>query len=263
MKKITSNGVYSRAEVYDVLFGWDRSAEFLFVDSVFQLHGLNPGDRLLELACGTGVCSLHLEVLGWVMEGLDLSTSMVEAFNRRAREQGRGMVGHEGDMTNFRLKKSFDGAYCPLGSIGLLSDDRSMLGHFNAVGKAVRPGGLYLVDLGLNPNGTAPLDLDEVNWLMEGKSWNVHAVGGKVLLEDSDGKILEELEWEGVPLEFESSHFFRLIKESEVWEVVASYPEAEFSEEGISLFDPSIEGLNGDEDRAMILLKRKEFSYGK
>jgi len=262
LKKSGTSGVYSRAEVYDVLFGWDRSAEFLFVDSLFQSYGLNLGDRILEVACGTGTCSVHLETLGWKPEGIDLSPAMIKAYNLRAKEQGRLMKGHVADMRNFGLDTKFKGAYCPLGSIGLLGDDGSMMSHFESMGRAMERNGLYLVDVGLNPEGTAPLDLGQVDWFMEGPSWDVHAVDGKVFLEDHQGHRLEELKWEGVPLEYEPSHFLSLIESSGVWEVLGIYPEADSSEEGISLFDPKNEGLSGEEDRAMIMLKKKETSNG-
>jgi len=257
VKKISSKGVYSRADIYDILFGWDRSAEFLFVDGVFQRWGLSLGDRLLEVACGTGVCSRHLEILGWEMEGLDLSPAMVEAFNRRSRTAGLRMVAHLGDMTKFRLATTFDGAYCPLGSIGLLGEDERVLGHLKAMASALRPEGLYLIDLGLNEKGTSPQDLSQVDWLKDGPKWSVHAVGGRVLVESHGGEVLESLEWESIPLEYEPAHFFSLVDRDKDWEVLACYPEADATEEGISLFDLSVEGLEGDEDRAMVLLKRK------
>lgn len=258
MREISAKGVYSRADIYDILFGWDRSPEFLFVDSIFQLNGVHPGEKVLELACGTGTCSFNLESLGWQMEGLDLSISMVQAYNERAKEMGRTMVAHQGDMTNFQLDSVFSAAYCPLGSIGLLGEDDRVVAHLKATGEAVKAGGLYLIDLGLNPRGTAPLDLAQVDWLMEGEHLVVHATQGKVRVENNKGQLLEELEWEGVPLEFESSHFLKLIEESGDWELLSIYPESEKSEDGISLFDPSTEGLEGNEDRAMVLLKRKE-----
>ena len=108
--------IYDHPHYYDILFGWDRSAEALFLDALFQIHGLHIGDHLLEVACGTGQVGLKLARFGWTVTGLDLRESMLRFFSAKAEAENLDIKMHCGDMTDFRLDKLADGAFCPVGS---------------------------------------------------------------------------------------------------------------------------------------------------
>ena len=249
-------GFYAQPQYYDILFGWDRSPEFLFVDAVFQKHGLEVGAQILEVACGTGVASLNLQALGWSMCGLDISETMIKAFKHRCRKAGRNIPSLCADMTDFTVNQPFDGAYCPLGSIGLLPGDEAMLKHLTTMGKNIVPGGLYLIDLGLNLEETAPCDIMAIDWGREHDGILVEAVEGRVRVDDSQTDFYGSFEWEDIPLEYYWPHFESLVERSKLFEIEAFYPEAGTSDEGISLFELETEGYNGTCDRAMVLLRR-------
>jgi SAM-dependent methyltransferase len=251
-----NEGFYAQPMYYDILFGWDRSPEILFVDSVFQKHGLEVGAKILEVACGTGVAAIQLQALGWSTSGLDISQTMIRSFKERCRKIGRVIPALCADMTEFEVEDAFDGAYCPLGSIGLLSNDEAMLKHLVTMGKNIVPGGLYLVDLGLNPTATAPCDLMAIEWVREHDGILVEAIDGRVRVDDPHREFYGSFEWEDVPLEYFWPHFESLVEGSKVFEIEAFYPESGHTEEGISLFDVHTEGTESNCDRAMVLLRR-------
>ena len=57
---MTIDTIYDHPLYYDILFGWDRDAEAGFYTSLFATYGVVPGDRVLELACGTGQIARRL-----------------------------------------------------------------------------------------------------------------------------------------------------------------------------------------------------------
>jgi ubiquinone/menaquinone biosynthesis C-methylase UbiE len=52
------------------------------------LRVFRPGDRVLDVACGTGLDTLHLAAHGLRMTGVDLSPGMVEQLRRKAASLG-------------------------------------------------------------------------------------------------------------------------------------------------------------------------------
>ena len=84
----------------------------------------------------------------------------------------------------------------------------------------------------------------------------VEAVDGMVRVDDPVHNIIDQFEWEGVPLEFEWKHFRGLVEASESFEVEAFYPESGQTEEGISLFSADREGFEKKCERAMVLLRK-------
>jgi ubiquinone/menaquinone biosynthesis C-methylase UbiE len=73
--------------------------------------GVGPGVRVLDLGCGDGTTALPAARLGADVLGVDIARNLVEAGNKRAREQGLSNLHfQEGDATNLAglADKSFD-----------------------------------------------------------------------------------------------------------------------------------------------------------
>ena len=63
--------------------------------------GITPGLKVLDLGCGDGTTALPAARLGADVLGVDIARNLVEAGNRRAREEGLSNVRfQEGDATN-------------------------------------------------------------------------------------------------------------------------------------------------------------------
>ena len=97
--------LYERyAELYDLAFDWDIEDEVEWL-----LERLGPECRsVLEPGCGSGRVLEALARRGLEVVGLDSSPAMVEL----ARARGLEVV--LGDMTDFDLGRTFDGAVCPI-----------------------------------------------------------------------------------------------------------------------------------------------------
>jgi arsenite methyltransferase len=124
---------------------------------------LAPGERVLDVASGTGASALLLaKELGVEVLGVDLAPALVGTAQRAARASGAG------DQVHFRLgdaerldvgDASFDAAICEC-ALCTFPDRRAALA---GLATALRPGGrLGLADVTVDPDRGVPAELDDV-----------------------------------------------------------------------------------------------------
>lgn len=108
----------------------------------------SPGNRLLDLACGTGG---HLEHFreSFVCEGVDLDPNMVAL----ARERHPGLTIHEADMAEFDLgERRFDVITCLFSSIGYVKTQEKLNATFQRIASHLEPGGVAIVEPWFQPH---------------------------------------------------------------------------------------------------------------
>ena len=250
--------IYDYPLYYDVLFGWDRDAEAGFYDAALRTYGVEAGGRLLEVGCGTGQIALRMAMLGWRVTGLDVRGAMLEFLDGSARARGLSVKTVHGDLSGFRLAETQDGAICPVGTFGILANDRAALGHLRAMADALRPGGVYVIDLGLACTGCAAEAMAEERreWSIRRDGVSARATGGKVLLEDSERGVRLTLGWGRELRRLSGDGFARLLARSEAFDVVAWHPEARCDEDGVSVFDLNCAESTPPTGRVMVALRR-------
>ena len=137
------------AELYDIAFDWDIEAvtDWL-VDRLRARSVLEPG-------CGSGRILSALSKRGVEVVGLDNSAGMV-AFARR--RLGEAALVVEADMTNFDLRRRFEGAVCPINTLIHLTPDE-LDRHLACMARHLEPGARYLAQVGLiDPDRWEPFD---------------------------------------------------------------------------------------------------------
>jgi SAM-dependent methyltransferase len=80
-------------------------------EALVQRIGVKPGMKVLDLGCGDGTTALPEAKLGAEVLGVDISSNLVAAGNRRAKEQGlTNLKFQEGDASNLEQlpDKTFD-----------------------------------------------------------------------------------------------------------------------------------------------------------
>jgi len=138
--------LYRYPEYYDIAFDLNRKAECDFLEACFRRYSRRPVRSILDLACGTGQHVLRLARRGYRVAGLDLSPESIAYLRAKARRQGVAVEAMVGDMTSFRVDPPVDAVICMQDSQGHLLTNEAILRHLGCVGRALRPGGLYIFD---------------------------------------------------------------------------------------------------------------------
>ncbi len=125
------------------------------VVELWSLLGLQPGERLLDVGCGTGRHAVALAARGAVVTGVDLSSAMLERARTRAATAGVDIELVEADARDLPPgPEPYDAAICLCeGAFCLVADDVEPLAHDRAILTSIhaslRPGG-RLALTGLN-----------------------------------------------------------------------------------------------------------------
>jgi ubiquinone/menaquinone biosynthesis C-methylase UbiE len=102
------------AQFYDKIYAFkDYPAEAEQLTAIIRKHLRSEGNRLLDVACGTGKHIEHLKTR-FNVEGLDINEELLEI----ARQCNPGVPFHQGDMIDFDLSRQFDVVTCLFSSIG-------------------------------------------------------------------------------------------------------------------------------------------------
>ena len=81
------------------------------------------------------------------MTGLDLDSLFLDIAAKEAERRGVQVRLEEGDMRDIPFSGEFDGAYNVFTSFGYLETDAEDQKVLNALGRALKPGGLFLIEL--------------------------------------------------------------------------------------------------------------------
>jgi SAM-dependent methyltransferase len=103
---------------------------------------------------------------GLEVVGLDISESMLALARARGGEVVRA------DMRNFDLGRRFEGAVCPISTVGLVGT-KGLAPHLEAMARHLEPGGRYLVQQGVFPSGA---ELWRSEWEAERDGVRLHVV---------------------------------------------------------------------------------------
>lgn len=125
-------------------------AETEFLKQVWARHLRRPVRRVLDLASGNSPHGQILAREGIFVAGVDRSPTMIAA----GRREGRGLANlrfYRRRIERFALPEApFDAAFFMSETFTVMVDNRDLLSHLRSVGRLLRPGGLYCVDIDLH-----------------------------------------------------------------------------------------------------------------
>lgn len=106
------------------------------------------GERILDLACGTGRHSLELVRQGFSVVGVEISPELVEIANREAGAQGLEATFIEGDLRELDFESEFDVVLnLNDGAVGYFETDEENRRTFEVISRALKPGGQNLIQV--------------------------------------------------------------------------------------------------------------------
>jgi SAM-dependent methyltransferase len=132
-------------------YGAEADKLIAFIDR----YRRSTGNRLLDVACGTG---LHLSYLKahFEVEGLDLDEDMLTV----ARQRNPGVMFHQADMTDFHLERTFDMITCLFSSIGYARTLDNLANAIQCLKCHLTPEGLVIIEPWFTPETWNPHRID-------------------------------------------------------------------------------------------------------
>ncbi len=138
--------IYSFPRYYDLAFSWrDYAAEVAVMCACAERFGDGAPRHVLEICCGQAphLGAWHARGIGYV--GVDASAAMLGMAREQAAPLEANAVFLEQDLAGFELSDPVDFVCVLLGSL-YARDTAHLRAHFDAVARAVRPGGLYFME---------------------------------------------------------------------------------------------------------------------
>jgi len=141
------DGYTAIASYYDVL-SFDEFSKHcvLYLDQLLSAVGFE-GDTILDLACGTGTAAILLAKQGYQVTGLDISAPMIKIARNKAKKKNLRIKFSCQDIRQMKFTQKFDLATCFFDAMNHLYTYRDFAQGCRNVGKALKPGGLFIFDL--------------------------------------------------------------------------------------------------------------------
>jgi len=134
--------IYERlADIYDALVKDDEATK-IWCDYT-KLHV--KGNKILEVACGSGEVAISLAKQGYQVTATDLSPAMLTKAQNKPHPDN--LVFKPMDMTDFTVIDHYNGIICYCDSINYLTGEQQWKAFFQAAYDHLLPGGVLLFDM--------------------------------------------------------------------------------------------------------------------
>ena len=115
--------------------------------AIHKMLHLPLGSKILDLCCGDGRISVHLARLGYDMTGLDFSSPLLRAAQRRSLRAALSIRWVERDMKEIGFSTEFDAIISISTSFGYFENEKDNLTVLQSAANALKRGGKLLLDL--------------------------------------------------------------------------------------------------------------------
>jgi SAM-dependent methyltransferase len=122
-------------------------AETIFMQQIWKRHRKGRTCRILDVACGDSPHGRLLAADGFEVVGIDRSPTMIAAGRRKAAGV-RNLRFYRRPIERFILpERPFDAAFFMSETFPVIVENAELLSHLRSVGRALKRGGLYCVDI--------------------------------------------------------------------------------------------------------------------
>ncbi|MDR3565869.1 MAG: class I SAM-dependent methyltransferase [Negativicutes bacterium] len=123
------------------LAGTDQEVGF-----IKKVLNMPDGSELLDLHCGYGRHTIELAKQGFHVTGVDANQAFLDIARQKAEEEHVPVVFRLCDMRELDYSGQFDAVINMFAAFGYFSDEENAM-VLRRVAEALRPGGLFLIDL--------------------------------------------------------------------------------------------------------------------
>ncbi len=134
------------SEDYLKLYNHDEGKSSQEALAVVRMLQLQPGQKVLDLACGFGRHSIVLAQKGFAATAYDLSESFLKKAGELADSLGVGLDLKQGDMREIPYDGEFDAVINMFTAFGFFDSENEDLKVLDGVYRALKPGGQFLMD---------------------------------------------------------------------------------------------------------------------
>jgi trans-aconitate methyltransferase len=127
-----------------------HSYVFVHGENLVELLGPQPGERVLDLGCGSGQLTAKIAASGAEVWGIDQSAEMIA----EARRNFPGLRFEVGDAASFTVPQPFDAVF----SNAALHWVKDAEGVAASVARALLPGGRFVLEMGGKGNVQGIID---------------------------------------------------------------------------------------------------------
>ena len=128
----------------------DTQREMRFLHWVFRELADVEVREILDVACGTGRHAIPLSKKGYTVTGGDRSQAMLAVLEEKVRRANIEIPVIKCDMKDIEFREEFDAIICMYTSFNYLLTDQDIERALAAFHRALRPGGIVILDL-MNP----------------------------------------------------------------------------------------------------------------
>nr|WP_255216160.1 class I SAM-dependent methyltransferase [Pseudenhygromyxa sp. WMMC2535] len=122
------------------------ASELRILERSFEAHAQRQVRELLEVGCGLGTTLIPLLRRGYWVRGLDIQREAVIACRHHVQACGLSTRVHHGDARTVLAEAEFDACLLLRGRLALLPEEPAQLEALRRLRKALRPGGLLILD---------------------------------------------------------------------------------------------------------------------
>jgi SAM-dependent methyltransferase len=142
---------YDYPQYYDIAFQAYTQREADFIEAACRKYCPFNASQFLEPACGSGRLITALAARGYQVAGFDLSQPALSYLRRQLTWRRLHAETFKAEMSNFRLGRSADAAYCIVNTFRHLLTEQAARGHLECIAGSLRPGGIYVLGMNLLP----------------------------------------------------------------------------------------------------------------
>ena len=148
MNKVEWFGEWFDSPYYHILYrSRDESEAKLFIENLLKELKPKADAKFLDVACGKGRHSIHLNSMGYDVTGIDLSEQNIEIA--KASENDK-LHFYQSDMRDSFRENEFDFVFNLFTSFGYFATTEEDQQAITSIAKNLKKGGFFLLDF-LNP----------------------------------------------------------------------------------------------------------------